>query len=126
VNGAIAEARFIACSSMEIRIPFDKKSQSTGEAGARNTANDWIGKTADKRRSAAIMRETEYSRDQITLAMATRALAVPIPATAMAALEMAALEMAALGVGAAVRFAKAEAEETAAADVACASTSAVT
>jgi hypothetical protein len=43
VNAASAEARAIACSSTEIRPPFDKKSRSAGEARDRSSANgNWF------------------------------------------------------------------------------------
>jgi hypothetical protein len=39
VNAASAVARAIACLSMEIRRPFDKKSRSAGEVRVRSNAN---------------------------------------------------------------------------------------
>jgi hypothetical protein len=103
--------------------PWKSGSRSTkkAEALARPAAATPLmmrsGKQLIKDAARPIMRGTEYSRDQITQAMATLALAVAILAKAMAALAMAA----------AVRFAKAGAavEETAAADVASAWVSAV-
>jgi hypothetical protein len=39
VNAASAVARAIACSSMEIRSPFDKKNRGPGEARVHFNAN---------------------------------------------------------------------------------------
>jgi hypothetical protein len=43
VNAASAEARAIACSSMEIRRPFDNKGRSAGKARVRSSAHgNWF------------------------------------------------------------------------------------